>query len=142
MVALHYLKYQYNLSDEAVVERWVENPYWQHFSGRQFFEHEMPLDPSSMTRWRKRLGEAGAEAMLKATIETGMAMKALTLGQMCHVDVDTTVQTKAIRYPTNSRLFDRARERLVANARKACLSIKRSYQRVGKGLVMKDSRYF
>ena len=39
MVALHYLKYQHNLSYEAVVARWVENPYWQQFSGRQFFEH-------------------------------------------------------------------------------------------------------
>ena len=141
LVALHYLKYQYNLSDEAVVERWVENPYWQHFSGRQFFEHEMPLDPSSMTRWRKRLGEAGAEAMLKATIETGVAMKAISPAQVRHVNVDTTVQTKAIRHPTDSRLYDRARERLVARARQAGLSIKQSYQRVGKHLVMKASRY-
>jgi transposase, IS5 family len=141
MVALHYLKYQYNLSDEAVVARWVENPYWQHFSGRQFFEHELPLDPSSMTRWRKRLGEAGAEAMLKATIETGVAMKVITPSQICHVNVDTTVQTKAIRHPTDSRLYDRARERLVVQARKAGLSIKQSYQRVGKRLLMKASRY-
>ena len=69
MVALHYLKYQYNLSGEAVVARRVENPYWQHFSGHHFFEHELTIDPSSMTRWRKHLGEAGAETMLKATIE-------------------------------------------------------------------------
>ena len=74
MVAFHYLKYQHDLSDEAVVAGWVENPYWQHFSGRQYFEHEYPIDQSSMTRWRKRRGEAGAEAMLKATIETGVAM--------------------------------------------------------------------
>jgi len=141
MVALHYLKYQYNLSDEAVVARWVENPYWQHFSGRQFFEHELPIDPSSMTRWRKRLGEAGAEVMLKATIDAGVAMKAITASQVCHVNVDTTVQTKAIRYPTDSRLYDRARERLVAQARKAGLGIKQSYQRVGRHLVMKASRY-
>ncbi len=78
MVALHYLKYQHNLSDEAVVTRWTENPYWQHFSGRQFFEHERPIDPSSMTRWRKRLGPAGAETKLRATIEAGVAMKAIT----------------------------------------------------------------
>lgn len=141
MVALHYLKYQYNLSDEAVVMRWVENPYWQHFSGRQFFEHELPIDPSSMTRWRKRLGEAGAETMLKATIETGVAMDAIKPSELRHVNVDTTVQVKAIRYPTDSRLYDRARERLVAEARKAGLSIKQSYQRVGKYLVMKTSRY-
>jgi len=52
MVALHYLKYQHDLSDEVVVGQWVENPYWQHFSGEQFFQHELPIDPSSMTRWR------------------------------------------------------------------------------------------
>lgn len=141
MVALHYLKYQNNLSDEAVVARWVENPYWQYFGGRQFFEHELPLDPSSMTRWRKRLGEAGAEAMLKATIEEGVAMRVITPGQVSHVNVDTTVQTKAIRHPTDARLYDRARERLVAHARKSGLSIKQSYERVGRYLVMKASRY-
>lgn len=141
MVALHYLKYQYNLSDEAVVNRWVENPYWQHFSGGQFFEHELPIDPSTMTRWRKRLGEAGAETMLRATIEAGVAMKAISHSQVSHVNVDTTVQTKAIRYPTDSRLYDRARERLVSEARQAGLTVKQSYQRVGRYLVMKAGRY-
>jgi IS5 family transposase len=61
MVALHYLKYQHDLSDEDVVALWVENPYWQHFSGMRHFQHRMPIDPSSMTRWRKRLGDGGAE---------------------------------------------------------------------------------
>mgnify|MGYP003476634079 FL=1 len=64
MVALHYLKYQHDLSDEAVVAQWLENPYWQYFSGMTFFEHELPLDPSSMTNWRKRIGETGAELLL------------------------------------------------------------------------------
>src|SRR5512145_825464 len=32
MVALHYLKYTFDLSDEAVVEGWVQNPYWQYLS--------------------------------------------------------------------------------------------------------------
>jgi len=39
IVALHYLKYTYKLSDEDVVATWVENPYWQYFSGMKFFEH-------------------------------------------------------------------------------------------------------
>ena len=141
MVALHYLKYQYNLSDEAVVARWVENPYWQHFSGRQYFEHDLPIDPSSMTRWRKRLGEAGAEAMLKATIDTGIQMKAIRAAHVAHVNIDTTVQTKAIRHPTDARLYQRACERLVIRARKDGLSIKQSFGRVGRLLVMKASRY-
>lgn len=141
MVALHYLKYQHDLSDEAVVEQWVENPYWQHFSGEQFFQHEMPIDPSSMTRWRKRLGEAGAEAMLKETIETGLRLKVITPAQIQRINVDTTVQTKAVRFPTDARLYNRARERLVKTARKLGLHIKQSYERVGPRLLMQQSRY-
>jgi IS5 family transposase len=141
MVALHYLKYQHDLSDEAVVGQWVENPYWQHFSGEQFFQHEMPIDPSSMTRWRKRLGEAGAEAMLKETIETGLRLKVITPAQIQRINVDTTVQTKAVRFPTDARLYNRARERLVKTARKLGLQIKQSYERVGPRLLMQQSRY-
>ena len=51
IAGLHYLKHTYNLSDEAVVRRWVENPYWQYFSGMKWFEHKVPIHPSSMTRW-------------------------------------------------------------------------------------------
>ena len=61
MVSLHYLKYTHNLSDEDLVAGWIENPYWQYLSGMVYFEHERPIDPSSMTRWRKRIGESGAE---------------------------------------------------------------------------------
>ena len=74
MVALHYLKCQHDLSDENVVAHWVENPCWQHFSGQQFFQHRVPIEPSSMTRWRQRMGEAGAEKMLRAAIDTGIKM--------------------------------------------------------------------
>ena len=94
-----------------------------------------------MTRWRKRLGEAGAEAMLRATIETAVEMNALRPTQVTHVNVDTTVQTKAIRHPTDARLYDRARERLVKEARKAGLTIKQSYERVGRRLVMMAGCY-
>jgi IS5 family transposase len=60
MVALHFLKHHQDLSDEAIVARWMESPYWQFFSGMQFFSHQPPIDSSSMTRWRTRLGRAGA----------------------------------------------------------------------------------
>ena len=61
--------------------------------------------------------------MLKATIETGVAMGVIRSAQIKHVNVDTTVQTKAVRHPTDARLYDRARERLVVEARKLGLSI-------------------
>ena len=141
MVALHYLKYQLDLSDEEVVGAWVEIPYWQHFSGEQHFQHSMPIDPSSMTRWRKRLGEAGAEQMLRATIETGMAMRVIRPTQLQRVNVDTTVQTKAIRFPTAARLYQRMREKLVKAARAEGFTIKQSYEHVGRRLLMQSSRY-
>ena len=68
MVALHYLKYQHDLSDEDVVFAWVENPYMQYFSGERYFQHSVPIDPSSMTRWRQRLGEAGADPLRRSSL--------------------------------------------------------------------------
>ena len=141
MVALHYLKYQLDLSDEDVVAAWVENPYWQHFSGERYFQHLAPIDASSMTRWRQRLGEAGAEQMLRATIETGIKMGAIRPAQLKRINVDTTVETKAIRFPTDARLYNRCRERLVKMARREGLAIKQSYQHVGRRLLMQSSRY-
>jgi transposase, IS5 family len=68
MVGLHYLKHLYQLSDEDVVEQWVENPYWQYLCGSKYFEHALPIHPTSMTRWRKKIEAAGAEQMLAETI--------------------------------------------------------------------------
>jgi IS5 family transposase len=141
MVALHYLKYQQDLSDEDVVAVWVENPYWQHFSGMRYFQHRMPIDPSSMTRWRKRLGDAGAEQMLRATIEAGVKMRVIRPAELKRINVDTTVETKAIRFPTDARLYERMRERLVKAARAEGLTIKQSYRHVGRRLLMQSSRY-
>lgn len=62
MVAgLLYLQHAYDLSDEAVVARWVENPYYQNLCGEIFFQYRAPIDPSCLTRWRNRIGEEGAE---------------------------------------------------------------------------------
>lgn len=80
MVGLQYLKHTYNLSDEAVVERWVENPYWQHFCGVEYFQHELPIDPSQMTRYRKRIGAEGCEFLLKATMDAGLSSGAVHRG--------------------------------------------------------------
>jgi len=141
MVALHYLKYQHDLSDEDVVAAWAENPYWQHFSGERYFQHRLPVDASSMTRWRGRLGEAGAEQMLRETIAAGIKMRVIRPADLKRINVDTTVETKAIRYPTDARLYHRCRERLVKVARAEGLAIKQSYEHVGRRLLMQSSRY-
>ena len=141
MVSLHYLKYTYDLSDEAVVEGWLQNPYWQYLSGMRYFQHEVPLDPSSMSRWRGRAGQAGAEELLAQTISAGLELKAVKPSQLKRVNVDTTVQEKNVRFPTDSRLYDRARERLVKAARAEGIELRQSYARVGKILLKQQSRY-
>ena len=69
LVGLHYLKHAYDESDESVVERFLENPYWQYFCGFEYFQHELPLDPTTLVKWRKRVGAKGMEKLLKETIE-------------------------------------------------------------------------
>ena len=69
IAGLLYLQHTFNASDEAVVNTWVENPYWQFFCGETYLQTELPIDPSSLTRWRKRIGEEGVETLLAASIE-------------------------------------------------------------------------
>jgi IS5 family transposase len=141
MVALHYLKYTHNLSDEDVVATWVENPYWQYFSGMKWFKHELPINPSSMTRWRKRMGEAGAEELLKETIKAGLKLKAVKSFELKRVNVDTTVQEKEIRFPTDARLYDRARQRLVDFTKERRIKLRQNYNRKSKQMLYWQSRY-
>ena len=141
MVALHYLKYTHDLSDDDTVALWVENPYWQHFSGRQCFEHKFPIDPSSMSRWRKRIGVDGAETLLSQTITTAVKEGYLKRAQLTKVSVDTTVQTKEIRYPTDARLYDRMREKLVKSAVTDGVNLRQSYERIGKKVLRRQQNY-
>lgn len=141
MVSLHYLKYTHDLSDEAVLRGWVENPYWQYLSGMEFFCYEPPVNPSSMSRWRSRVGEAGGEELLRQTIEAGLRMGVIKPSELRRVNVDTTVQEKHIRFPTDPRLYARMRERLVMAARREGLKLRQSYVRVGKRLLAQQSRY-
>jgi IS5 family transposase len=141
MVGLHYLKYTYGLSDEAVVEGWIENPYWQYFCGGIFFEHELPIDPSSMTRWRERLHGAGLEELLGETIRTGLRGGFIRERDLKRVNVDTTVQEKNVRFPTDARLYDRMRERLVEAARDRGIELRQTYARKGKKALLRQSGY-
>ncbi len=141
MVALHYLKYSHDLSDEDTVALWVENPYWQYLSGRQFFEHEFPIDPSSMTRWRKRIGVEGAETLLSQTITTAVEQRYLKISQCQKVSVDTTVQTKDIRFPTDARLYDRMRQTIVKNAQDENIELRQSYGRLGPKILRRQQNY-
>jgi len=141
MAALLYLKHVYALSDEDTVERWSENPYWQHFSGERYFQHELPCDPSSLVRWRQRIGEAGCEWLLAQSIEAARRGRVIKRASLDTVVLDTTVQPKAIAHPTDSRLLNKAREQLVDAAQDAGITLRQSYARVGKAAEHQAGRY-
>jgi len=88
VAGLFCLQHAFRLSDEAVVARWAENPYWQHFCGETFFQHRLPIDPSSMTRWRNRIGEEGVEWLLTETIKAGQRAGTVQDDHLKKVTVD------------------------------------------------------
>ena len=141
MAGLLYLKHAYNLSDDDVCVRWLENPYWQFFTGEVFFQTRLPCDPSSLTRWRQRLGEAGMEELLAQTIAAARSMKAVDARELSRVIVDTTVQEKAIAYPTDSRLLEVARKQLVRLAKRHGIALRQSYEREGPRLRRRAGGY-
>jgi IS5 family transposase len=141
MVGLTYLKHSYNLSDEQVCERWLENPYWQFFCGFDYLQHRLPIEPSSLSRWRERIGASGMERLLAATVEAALASGAAKPSSLERVTVDTTVQPKAIAFPLDSRLYHRGREILVRLAAKHGVKLRQSYHRLGKRTLRLANRY-
>jgi IS5 family transposase len=132
MIGLQYLKYTYNLSDEEVVYRWLENPYWQYVTGETVFQTELPIDPTSMTRFRKRLKKDNLLKLLEITIETGFKSGYLKSSDVKRVSVDTTVQEKNISYPTDIKLYYVMMKYLVRFAKKNGIELKQTYLRVTK----------
>ncbi|MBP0447918.1 IS5 family transposase [Roseomonas sp. SSH11] len=141
VAGLMYLQHAYGLSDEAVLARWVENPYFQHFTGETFFQHRLPIHPSSLSRWRGRIGEEGVEWLLTKTIEAGRASGAVSERSLAEVAVDTTVMEKAIAHPTDSRLYEKARHSLVALAGKAGIALRQTYNRLAPRLAARAGRH-
>ena len=141
MVGLHILKHMYDLSDEEVYDRWVYDPYFQCFCGEAYFQFELPIDRSSMTRWRERIGPEGLEKLFQESLGVAHRTRAMRTRDLRRVNVDTTVQEKAITFPTDTKLINRARERLVKLAEEHGVSLRQSYVRVGKRALIMQGRY-
>ena len=141
MAGLAILKHTFDLSDEEVCARWVENPYFQYLCGEAFFCHELPFDRSSMTRWRQRMGEERIAALLSESLSIAVRTGAMKPQDTRRVIVDTTVQPKNVMFPTDAKLIHRARERLVKLAKKAGLDLRQTYVRVGKRALIRHQRY-
>jgi IS5 family transposase len=141
LVGLHYLKNAYDESDESCVERFLENPYWQYFCGYEYFQHEFPLEPTSLVKWRKRVGANGIEKLFYQTLSTAQKLGLLRKSHLNKVSIDTTVQEKAIAYPTDARLYYKMRVKLVKAAKKHGIELRQNYRRLGKSALVMQGRY-
>ncbi len=141
MAGLIILKYTHDLSDEELCARWVENPYYQFFCGEEFFQHELVLDRSSLTRWRQRMGEEKMNALLQESLSVAVKTDAVKPSELSEVIIDTTVEPKNVMFPTDARLLNRARESLVRLAQRHGVVLRQSYARVGKFALIRHQRY-
>ena len=141
VAGLLYLQHTFDASDEAVVNTWVENPYWQYFCGETYLQIETPIDPSSLTRWRKRIGEEGVETLLMVTIEAARRGGVIQKASAHCVIVDTTVMPKAIAHPTDGRLLEKSRQHLVKVAAQHGFRLRQNYNRTAPRLAARIGRY-
>jgi transposase, IS5 family len=142
MAGLLLLKELKGLSDEEVCQVWSENPYFQYFCGETFFQHRLPVEPPSLSIFRKRIGEAGMERLLQETVSLGLKTGTVTAKDIGKVSVDTTVQEKAVRFPTDSQLCHTAREALVDLVEAFSLKLRQNYRRKSKHSLFMANRYF
>lgn len=105
VVGLLMLQHMNGYSDDDTVDEWVENSYWQYFCGYDYFQWEKPISPSSLSRWRKRLGTDGIEKILKGTIEAAVKAGVASPKNLSRVIADTTVMCKNITFPIDSKLY-------------------------------------
>ena len=136
MVGCMLLKQMYSQSDEAFVDRWIENPYWQYFCGETYFQYEKPFDPSEFVHFRKRLGTDGAEKLLKLSISMFEAEEV----EEKEVLIDTTVQEKNITFPTDTKLHKKIIEGCWKISEKEDIELRQSYKRTLSQLMI-DQRF-
>jgi transposase, IS5 family len=120
MAGLALLKHMYDLSDEALCDRWIENPYLQFFCGEEFFQHRLPFDRSSLTRWRQRMGEAKLTALIQESLAVATRTEAMKPRDLARVVVDTTVQPKVVMFPTDRCQAAKSSTRTPGPACRAC----------------------
>uniref|UniRef100_UPI000560CCF4 IS5 family transposase n=1 Tax=Bradyrhizobium yuanmingense TaxID=108015 RepID=UPI000560CCF4 len=140
MIGLLLLKHIYGLSDEGVCERWVHDPYFQYFTCEEFFQHAFPHERSDLSHWRKRLGDK-LELLLAESLRVAHEAGALRSQDIKRVTVDTTVQPKAITFPTDAKLLHAAIKGLNRLARKHGVKLRQSYLRIAKTATMMAGRY-
>ena len=140
MLGMLMLKHTYGLSDEQVWDRWVHDPYFQYFTGEEFFQHELVHERSGMSHWRRRIGDR-LDILLAETLRVAHDSGALKKSDLARVTVDTTVQPKNVAFPTDAKLLETAIHQLAKLAKQHGVALRQSYVRLAKRAAMMAGRY-
>jgi len=140
MIGMFLLKHTYALSDEQVWERWVSDPYFQYFTGEEFFQHALPHERSGMSHWRKRIGDR-LDILLQESLRIAHDTGALQKSDLARVTIDTTVQPKNVAFPTDAGLLETAIRQLGKLAKAHDVPLRQSYARLARTAAMMAGRY-
>ena len=141
IIGLMILEYVYDLSDVQVVKRLNENIYYQYFCGNIFLQKGTQLSPTTLVKWRKKLGVKGADKILSKTVEMTKKLGILKKKEEGEVISDTTVQEKNIKYPTDTELLENCRKRLVKYGKEMEIIKRDSNLKKGKKALEDSLRY-
>lgn len=134
MVSLLIIKQLKNLEDETLIKEWVQDPYFQYFSGASEFQWEIPCAPSDLVHFRHRLGRQGIEKILEVSIRVQPARdRRRATDEIC---IDTTAQEKNITYPTDVKLRKKVIEKCREIARREGVELRQSYTRTVRKLML------
>jgi len=142
MAGLLMLQHAYKASDEGLLRTWLENPYWQYFCGYEYLETKLPIHPTSLVKFRKKIGKKGIKIILGETLKIAIRAKMIKKKELQKVIVDTTVQPKNVTYPTDAKNFYKGIKILVKYANKEGVILRQNYTRVAKAVSWKSSCYF
>ena len=124
-----------------MIQRWGESPIWQYFSGKEYFEHQWPYDPTQLGRFLKALGEEGVEELFARTMEVPFTFKLIDKKELTRVIVDSTLQEKAVAHPTDSKLLETARSKVHEIAKANGIELKKTYAKAGQPLGYEAGHY-
>ncbi|HYX33968.1 MAG TPA: IS5 family transposase [Oligoflexus sp.] len=137
LIGLHYLKYAFDLSDDACLARFSETPVWQYFCGYEYLVHQQPCHSTTLVKWRKRIKEVGAEFMLDETIAVGLRHGIINKKEFDQVVIDSTTQPKNIARPNTTKTLQDIRKKLIKESKRIGLKFKNSYERKGDKALFK-----
>jgi IS5 family transposase len=106
-----------------------------------YLQTEASIDPSSLTRWRKRIGEEGVETLLMVSVEAARRGGVVKASSVDRVIVDTTVMPKAVAHPTDSCLLEKSRQHLVKVVEEYGMALRQNYNRIAPRIAPQIGRY-